>query len=678
MQTIENILKALSDTVLTTINAANDRASQAEAQYYELTQRLNAIIPAADQPKTVKPANLIKAKPTPLPAIEPDRLPAVIKSIGDSALISLLTTDWQTAGQLHKRALASGESLSLGSVYNRMRRLAEERPEIESAEMPARWRLRAQTVPSRRGRRLKTGGAIITASSSRKGKPVSASLNDNEQATIIHGDCLDVMRQMATGSIDLIVTSPPYNLGVSTGGGLRGAGSSGRWRGAALANGYASYDDARDPAEYVEWQKEVLRECWRLLADDGAIYYNHQPRIQAGQLQTPLDLNPDLPVRQIVIWDRNSGFNFNDSFYLPRHEWLTIFAKPAFRLTQGANKLTDVWSIPPARDNDHPAPFPVELAQRAIESTSARVVLDPFAGSGTTGVAALKLGRKFIGIELDGSYCESARARIAGADKPQSRKSLSAMIGLHHGDTFEVMADIPDGSINLICADLPYGVTGSSWDKALDPEALWREYRRVITKDGVIALFGTQPFITAMAAPATALLKHSIIWEKTRATGHLQAANMPMRNHEEILLFSPAGIGRADRCGVRMKYNPVGMIEDGVRESKPLLMPYLGGIQKFPDRKLIPKRSNFPRSIWRYPKDSGKYHSAQKPVALLERLIECFSDAGDVVLDNTMGSGSAGVAALRTGRRFIGIEKERKFFEIATSRFKDADLRKVA
>ena len=130
-------------------------------------------------------------------------------------------------------------------------------------------------------------------------------------------------------------------------------------------------------------------------------------------LQTPLDLNPGLPVRQIVIWDRRSGFNFNQSFYLPTHEWVVIFAKPGFRLrSKGASGLKDVWSVPHERENEHPAPFPVDLAQKAIETTSARVILDPFMGSGSTGVAALQSGREFIGIELDPGYCEKARARM--------------------------------------------------------------------------------------------------------------------------------------------------------------------------------------------------------------------------------------------------------------------------
>ncbi len=235
----------------------------------------------------------------------------------------------------------------------------------------------------------------------------------SNEVTIYSGDCLDTMRRMPTGSVDLVFTSPPYNLGRSSDGKVRGAASSGKWKGMDLSNGYASYDDARDPAGYIEWQKDMLRECWRLLADDGAIYYNHKPRVQNGVLQTPLDLNPGLPVRQIVIWDRGSGFNFNQSFYLPCHEWIVIFAKPGFRLrSKAASGMKDVWKVKHERNNSHPAPFPVELAKRVIETTSAKIILDPFMGSGSTGVAALQCDRKFIGIEIDHGYCMDAASRM--------------------------------------------------------------------------------------------------------------------------------------------------------------------------------------------------------------------------------------------------------------------------
>ena len=168
--------------------------------------------------------------------------------------------------------------------------------------------------------------------------------------------------------------------------------------------------------EYVEWQKSVLLECWRTLSDTGAIYYNHKPRVQNGILQTPLELNPGLPLRQIVIWERNGGINFSPSFYLPTHEWILIFAKPDFRLRdKKASGAKDIWKVGQERGNPHPAPFPVELPKIAIETTKSVTVMDPFMGSGTTGVAAKNLNRDFIGIEMDEGYFKIAKDRIEKA-----------------------------------------------------------------------------------------------------------------------------------------------------------------------------------------------------------------------------------------------------------------------
>jgi site-specific DNA-methyltransferase (adenine-specific) len=227
------------------------------------------------------------------------------------------------------------------------------------------------------------------------------------------GDCLDRMKEIADGSVDLVFTSPPYNLGNNRGQ-YKQAG--GQWRNAKLADGYASYSDDMPRDQYVAWQKAVLTECWRLLSPTGAIYYNHKPRVQNNVLQTPFELNPGLPLRQIVIWKRSGGFNFSPSFYLPTHEWVMILAKPGFRLRdRSASGAKDVWEVVQDRGNEHPAPFPVALPAIAIETTSAKVILDPFMGSGTTGVAAVQAGRDFIGIELDPAYHAMAEKRITEA-----------------------------------------------------------------------------------------------------------------------------------------------------------------------------------------------------------------------------------------------------------------------
>lgn len=234
---------------------------------------------------------------------------------------------------------------------------------------------------------------------------------ESENADIYQGDCLEVMRTLPSESVDLICSSPPYNMGYD---GSKKP-SDKKWGNMKLERGYASYHDSLPYEEYVAWQKEVLEECWRLLSPQGVIFYNHKPRIQKGVCRLPTELIPDIPLRQIAIWDRGSGMNFTRTSLLSTHEWIMIFAKPEFRIKKNAGSdRKDVWAIPYARNNPHPAPFPVELPLRAMNLVpDAKIILDPFMGSGTTGVAAMRTGRKFIGIELDRGYCEGAAARIA-------------------------------------------------------------------------------------------------------------------------------------------------------------------------------------------------------------------------------------------------------------------------
>jgi modification methylase len=232
------------------------------------------------------------------------------------------------------------------------------------------------------------------------------------------GDCLEQMRKMDGESVDLIFTSPPYNLGLSSGAGIQNVTSSSSWKTAALANGYGNHDDALPLAEYIAWQQEVLTECWRLLTVRGAVYYNHKPRIQNGVLWTPLECNPGLPIRQIVTWVRDGGINFNPTYYLPTYEWIIILAKPGFRLRdQAASCNKDVWHISQERGNSHPAPFPVALPRMALSTIATGVVLDPFMGSGSTGVAAMECGWDFIGIEKESRYLSMANHRITLAER---------------------------------------------------------------------------------------------------------------------------------------------------------------------------------------------------------------------------------------------------------------------
>lgn len=231
--------------------------------------------------------------------------------------------------------------------------------------------------------------------------------------SIIHGDAVEVMRRLPSKSVNLIVTSPPYNLKNSTGNGMKD-GRGGKWERAALMNGYKMHDDNMPYDEYCKWQRACLRQMMRLLTDDGAIFYNHKWRVQGGLLQDRHEIVKGFPVRQIIIWRRKGGINFNPGYFLPTYEVIYVIAKPGFRLAQGANKVGDVWEIGQEMNNPHPAPFPVELIDRIISSTTAQTVLDPFSGSGTTGVAARNNGREYILIDNCEEYCQMAKKRLEG------------------------------------------------------------------------------------------------------------------------------------------------------------------------------------------------------------------------------------------------------------------------
>lgn len=218
---------------------------------------------------------------------------------------------------------------------------------------------------------------------------------------IHHGDCLDLMRELPDGSVDLVFTSPPYNLRAGTGNGKR------NWQ------GYDGHADDMPHPKYVKWQRECLREMMRLIPETGAIFYNHCHRVQNGLLQSHLDILTGLPLRQVIIWHRSGGINHNPGYFLPDYEVVYLIAKPEFRLVKTDEKGA-VWRI--HQDSASWIPeiptFPVELPQRAIRNTSAEVVLDPFMGSGTTALAARDLGRHYIGIEQSERYCAIAKARI--------------------------------------------------------------------------------------------------------------------------------------------------------------------------------------------------------------------------------------------------------------------------
>lgn len=246
---------------------------------------------------------------------------------------------------------------------------------------------------------------------------------------IIKGNAVDIMKQIPSETVDLVITSPPYNLKNSTGNGMKD-GRGGKWKNAALVNGYSHYDDNMPHKEYVEWQKECLNEMYRVLKNDGAIFYNHKWRVQNGLLQDRQDIVGHLPVRQIIIWRRKGGINFNPGYFLPTYEVIYLIPKPEFKLAPKANAFGDVWEFKQEMKNKHPAPFPIALIDRIVTSTTSEIILDPFMGSGTTAVVAMANKRKYIGIDISPDYCKMAEKRI------EKNKIQSELINLKQKTLF--------------------------------------------------------------------------------------------------------------------------------------------------------------------------------------------------------------------------------------------------
>jgi len=244
---------------------------------------------------------------------------------------------------------------------------------------------------------------------------------------------------------------------------------------------------------------------------------------------------------------------------------------------------------------------------------------------------------------------------------------------LHHGDCFDVMPGITDNSVDMILADLPYGTTACAWDAVLPFKAMWTQFRRVIRGNGAIVLTATQPFTTALIASNYEWFKYCWIWKKSKASNFPHAPNMPLKIAEDVVVFSRGSIGHISQAAERrMPYFPQGT-RDGTtvikRKKNASELKYHRESQS--QHTAIGyqyKRENYPTTLLDIGSESKTVHPTQKPVALMEYLIRTYTNPGDVVLDNCMGSGTTGVAARQSGRRFIGIERDEKYFAIASDR----------
>ena len=239
---------------------------------------------------------------------------------------------------------------------------------------------------------------------------------------------------------------------------------------------------------------------------------------------------------------------------------------------------------------------------------------------------------------------------------------------LMQGDCLELMKFIPDGSIDMILCDLPYGTTACKWDTIIPFEPLWAQYRRVIKRSGAIVLNASQPFTSALVMSNLEMFKYEWIWEKNKATGHLDSKKKPMKAHENVVVF----------YNLQPTYNPQGLVEKdtptiskGDRGRKGIGSS--GEVYRPAVKDAIQTHSGYPRSIQRIGVDmKASFHPTQKPVALCEYLIKTYTNEGETVLDNCMGSGTTGVACKNLGRKFIGIEKDETYFKTASERIEKA------
>lgn len=230
---------------------------------------------------------------------------------------------------------------------------------------------------------------------------------------------------------------------------------------------------------------------------------------------------------------------------------------------------------------------------------------------------------------------------------------------LVQGDCLEIMPHLPNKSIDMILADLPYGTTACKWDTIIPFKSLWEQYKRIIKDHGAIVLTASQPFTSALIMSNVKWFKYCWVWVKTKASGHLDAKRKPMKKHEDIIVFGNKGYP---------VYYPQGLIDGIFKTGRNVNME--GRVYSQYKNHGISKKGNYPKSILEFANPSGKghLHPTQKPVALFEYLIKTYTNEDDIVLDNCIGSGTTAIAAENLDRRWIGIELDPEYMRLANER----------
>ncbi len=241
-------------------------------------------------------------------------------------------------------------------------------------------------------------------------------------------------------------------------------------------------------------------------------------------------------------------------------------------------------------------------------------------------------------------------------------------IQLFNEDCLENLKRMPDGYVDMVLCDLPYGTTACKWDIVIPLGPLWGLYNRVVKPGGAVVLFGSQPFTSLLGTSNLKYLKYSWVWVKSRPTGHLNAKHQPLTGFEDILVFYK------EKC----VYNPQDLTKVSlvVKNSASDLRRNKNNVTSTVSGGLRPAyhqtQSGYPRGLLKFDSEHRRVHPTQKPVALLKYLIKTYTNEGQLVLDNTMGSGSTGVACVNTNRSFVGIEKDGDYFNIAKKRINEA------
>ena len=248
------------------------------------------------------------------------------------------------------------------------------------------------------------------------------------------------------------------------------------------------------------------------------------------------------------------------------------------------------------------------------------------------------------------------------------------MAQLFKGDCLEVMKSIADGSIDAIITDPPYGTTACKWDSVIDFDLMWKQLNRIIKPNGAIVLFGSEPFSSALRMSNIKNYKYDWKWIKNRYGNFILASCQPIKEQEDIIVFSLGGASTTSK--IKMQYNPQftgpqknnSQVHSEIKNS-------LGKSKIGYEFKRNINKGAFPKNILKFNFDKDRLHPTQKPIALMEYLIKTYTNESETVLDFTMGSGSTGVAAKNLNRKFIGIEQDEKYFNIAEQRIKETEFK---